>query len=412
MFLPRISSPAFRLIESEAALALLQNPLLIQARHHSSVCYFKSVAPPPSLPLERWSNNFARLYARRILEMAAASASTLKAQTKLQEAITKPDNWVNWERRDWTEDMLASLGTSRLGRLWLSLSRIASLSILATPLVILTPFSYVSQQAHQYMWDYALYAIEQAGPTFIKFIQWATTRQDLFSQEFCNHFGKLRDQTRGHGWADTERLLVSELGPNWASVLQLDRDPIGSGCIAQVYKGTLKQKSPHHPEGSEIAIKVQHPGIWQKVCVDFYILGKIANALEAIPYLNLDYLSIRDTVDQFCNVMLPQLDLTLESKHLTRFNKDFGSDPQITFPVPLDELTTQKILVETFCHGSPILQFQSADLETRKELAYLGLQTTLKMIFLNDFVSAPPFNYDKILKVLTTICGFSFLASW
>jgi hypothetical protein len=62
------------------------------------------------------------------------------------------------------------------------------------------------------------------------------------------------------------------------------------------------------------------------------------------------------------------------------------------FPKPLDELTTTKVLTETFCEGKPILSFQSADLETRKELAYLGLKTTLKMIFLNDFVSnlVPP----------------------
>jgi predicted unusual protein kinase regulating ubiquinone biosynthesis (AarF/ABC1/UbiB family) len=361
----------------------MQNPLLLQARHDSIALS----RPSRAIPLERWTNNFARLYARRILELAAASAAAATIKTQLQERIDMPKNWIDWEKRDWTDDMMESLGTSKLRRLWMAFARMVNLSVLATPIVLLTPLSYVSTDAHQLLWNYALYAIEQAGPTCIKFVQWATTRQDLFSQEFCDHFGQLRDKTRGHGWAETERLLDQELGKNWRSLIDMETEPIGSGCIAQVYKGKLIDATPTFPRGTTLAVKVQHPGILHKVCVDFYILGKMANILEAIPYLNLDYLSIRDTVDQFCNVMLPQLDLRLEAHHLLRFGRDFQNDPQVQFPKPVEELTTTKVLTETFCEGKPILSFQSADLETRKELAYLGLKTTLKMIFLNDFVS-------------------------
>ena len=341
------------------------------------------------IPLERWSKNFSRLYARRMLELAAASAATATIKTRLQERIDKPMDWNNWEKRDWTDDMMESLGTSRWKRYLMVVARVFNLSVLAAPMVLLAPFTYVSETAHRELWRYALYAIEEAGPTYIKFVQWATTRQDLFSQEFCTHFGQLRDKTRGHGWEATERLLDRELGKDWRSLIDMEQEPIGSGCIAQVYKGTLVDATPTFPKGTELAVKVQHPGIMHKVCVDFYILGKLANLLEGIPYLNLDYLSIRDTVDQFCNVMLPQLDLRLESHHLTRFGRDFANDPQVRFPKPIEELTTPEVLTETFCEGKPILSFQNADLQTRKELADLGLKTALKMIFLNDFVSCP-----------------------
>ncbi|KAI2492462.1 ABC1 family-like protein [Fragilaria crotonensis] len=336
--------------------------------------------------LERWTKNFSRLYARRMLELAAASAATATIKTQLQEKIDKPMGWINWEKRDWTDDMMESMGTSKWKRVMMVLSRVINLSILAAPMVLLAPFSYVSETAHKELWRYALYAIEEAGPTCIKFVQWATTRQDLFSQEFCTHFGQLRDKTRGHAWEATERLLERELGKDWKSLIDMETEPIGSGCIAQVYKGKLMDATPTFAKGTELAIKVQHPGIMHKVCVDFYILGKLANLLEGIPYLNLDYLSIRDTVDQFCNVMLPQLDLRLESHHLTRFGRDFENDPQVRFPKPIPELTTPEVLTETFCEGKPILSYQSADLATRKELADLGLKTTLKMIFLNDFI--------------------------
>ena len=380
--------------------------LLLQARHYSTTIIQRPIIHLPTL-LERWTNNFAKLYARRILEIAAASAAAATIQTQLEDKINikihaTPTDWIDWEKHDWQDDLLASLGKSKLNRLWMAVQRVVNLSILATPLVVLTPISYVSDTAHAALWDYALYAIEQAGPTCIKFVQWATTRQDLFSQEFCNHFGQLRDKTRGHAWKDTISLLESELGPDWKSLIDMETTPIGSGCIAQVYKGKLLEATPTFAKGTELAVKVQHPGIWHMVCMDFYLLGKMASLLEAIPFLNLDYLSIRDTVDQFCNVMLPQLDLRLESHHLTRFGRDFENDPQVQFPRPLDELTTTKVLTETFCDGKPILEYQSADLETRKELAYLGLRTTLKMIFLNDFVSGTCV-YDDVYILYCTV---------
>jgi len=115
-------------------------------------------------------------------------------------------------------------------------------------------------------------------------------------------------------------------------LISLEKVPIGSGCIAQVYKGELLKDVGLHPAGSTIAIKIQHPHILHKVCVDFYILNQLASVLESVPYLNLDYLSIKDSVDQFRGIMLPQLDLRCEARNLIRFRKAFANDDDITFP--------------------------------------------------------------------------------
>jgi len=71
---------------------------------------------------------------------------------------------------------------------------------------------------------------------------------------------------------------------------------------------------------------------------------------------------------------------------LARFNRDFGDDPTVSFPNAINELTTTRVLTETFIHGVPILHFVNAPEEDRKQVALLGLTTTLKMIFLNDFL--------------------------
>jgi len=169
--------------------------------------------------------------------------------------------------------------------------------------------------------------------------------------------------------------------------------PIGSGCVAQVYKARLRSSHGLHPAGTSVAVKVQHPRILEKVCLDFYIMNKMASLLERIPYLNLDYLSMKDSVDQFRDIMLPQLDLRVEAHNLRRFRRDFEGETRIAFPEPLVGLTSREVLVERFVEGEPMLNFVSKEDEhhskkDREELATIGLKTVMEMIFLHDFVHA------------------------
>jgi len=326
-----------------------------------------------------------RLRDRRLLEIALTAMAAQQFRSQMERAIDQPGEWDNWSRKDWTDELMETLGTTKFQRFVSAVHRIAQLTVLATPLAVMAPLAYVSDAVHRASWRYALWGIEQAGPTAIKWVQWATTRQDLFSPEFCQYFGKLRDETVGHGWESTKTMLEEDLGP-LANSLELENTPIGSGCIAQVYRGKLKEPVGQFTAGTELAIKVQHPDIWQKVCTDFYLLGKVAQVLESIPVLNLRYLALVDTVRQFRDIMLPQLDLTLEAQHLQRFNRDFASNDRVNFPHPLNYLTTKRVLTETFLRGKPILEFNTAPEPVRKELAHLGVELTLRMIFLNDFL--------------------------
>jgi aarF domain-containing kinase len=122
-------------------------------------------------------------------------------------------------------------------------------------------------------------------------------------------------------------------------------------------------------------------------------MNKFASFLEYIPYLNLDYLSMKDSVDQFRDIMLPQLDLRVEAHNLQRFRRDFEGESQIAFPEPLSDLTSREVLVEKFVEGEPMLNFvmredESHSRKDREQLAKIGLETVMKMIFLHDFIHA------------------------
>ncbi|XP_011357784.1 uncharacterized aarF domain-containing protein kinase 2 isoform X4 [Pteropus vampyrus] len=82
-----------------------------------------------------------------------------------------------------------------------------------------------------------LKATETSGPTYIKLGQWASTRRDLFSEAFCAQFSKLHVRVPPHPWTHTEHVLQQAFGEGWVKVLCFDKqEPVGSGCVAQVYK--------------------------------------------------------------------------------------------------------------------------------------------------------------------------------
>ncbi|XP_037059524.1 uncharacterized aarF domain-containing protein kinase 2-like [Peromyscus leucopus] len=105
------------------------------------------------------------------------------------------------------------------------------------PLLVLYPLTYLSPSLSTLWLHLLLKATETSGPTYIKLGQWAGTRRDLFSEAFCVQFSKLHVQVTPHPWAHTERALQQAFGEDWGSLLFFDtQEPVGSGCVAQVYK--------------------------------------------------------------------------------------------------------------------------------------------------------------------------------
>ena len=68
--------------------------------------------------VDRCSQNYARLYARRILELAMASAAAWKSTAAMREAAQKPPSqWSEWDKAnqtDWTNELLHTVGATTL----------------------------------------------------------------------------------------------------------------------------------------------------------------------------------------------------------------------------------------------------------------------------------------------------------
>uniref|UniRef100_A0A672HIG7 ABC1 atypical kinase-like domain-containing protein n=1 Tax=Salarias fasciatus TaxID=181472 RepID=A0A672HIG7_SALFA len=316
------------------------------------------------------------------------------------------------------------------------------------PLLILSPLAFVSTRWASYWLDALLWVTETSGPTFIKLGQWASTRRDIFSQQFCERFSRLHVRVRPHSWSHTKQCLRRAFGEGWRRVLMFEsKEPVGSGCVAQVYRGWARVDQVEDPafqalieemekedlleaweipglggvartlqklwrgapeeEGFEeknllygqheesstakehlipVAIKVIHPGVKRQVEIDLLLMKAGSWLLQCLP--GLKWLSMCEVVEEFEKLMTKQIDLRFEAKNIERFRENFRDVEYVKFPTPLRPFVTRTILVETYEESEPISKFLSSEIpmEVKQKIARMGVDTLLKMVFLDNFV--------------------------
>ncbi|KAF1386973.1 hypothetical protein PFLUV_G00100430 [Perca fluviatilis] len=317
------------------------------------------------------------------------------------------------------------------------------------PLLLLSPLTLVSTRWASCWLDALLWVTETSGPTFIKLGQWASTRRDIFSQEFCERFSRLHVKVRPHPWAHTKQCLRRAFGEGWRSVLVFEsKEPVGSGCVAQVYRGWAKAdkvedpafqllveemekedlleaweipglggvarsmwqlwrgskeeeedyEERSHPEGPHeessaekehmipVAIKVIHPGVRRQVEIDLLLMKAGSWLLQCLP--GLKWLSLCEIVEEFEKLMTKQIDLRFEARNIERFQENFRNVDYVKFPTTFPPFVTSTILVETFEESEPISNYLSSEIpqEVKQRIARMGVETMLKMVFVDNFV--------------------------
>jgi len=238
---------------------------------------------------------------------------------------------------------------------------------------------------------------ERGGAVVIKLCQWASSRPDIFGVEFCDLFKSLQDGTTPHGWDHTERLIKSAYAKQYKEgklkiqVGEGGNEVLGSGCMAQVYKGTIVED-----DGSEkaVAVKVMHPNVRDGIEHDLNIFRFLAHSLERVPYFGIGekvkWNNLCGTVDEFARMLEPQLNLCNEARHIQTFNDNFESSPNVMFPTLIPGYDAHPdVLVENFCEGVPLQQFckdHKGEDTLLAEMCDLMAHVMCTMIFEHNFV--------------------------
>jgi predicted unusual protein kinase regulating ubiquinone biosynthesis (AarF/ABC1/UbiB family) len=226
--------------------------------------------------------------------------------------------------------------------------------------------------------------LTKLGPAYIKIGQALSTRPDLVSPIFLEELTTLQDQIPPFANATAYRFIEEELGaPPSQIYAEISADPIAAASLGQVYKGKLHS-------GEDVAIKVQRPGLAQRIALDLHILRGLARfATNRISLIRSDLVAI---MDEFGERIFEEMDYNHEGENAQRFAKLYGHIPDIYVPYIYPQYTARRVLTMEWIEGTKLTDI---DKLTRKginatHLIEVGVQCSLRQLLEHGFFHADP----------------------
>ncbi|MFH1312396.1 MAG: AarF/ABC1/UbiB kinase family protein [Candidatus Eisenbacteria bacterium] len=228
-------------------------------------------------------------------------------------------------------------------------------------------------------------AIEELGPTFIKFGQTLSMRSYLLPPEYGIALARLQDRVSPFPFEDVQKIIRDELGGDPSEVFrEFEREPFASASIAQVHKAVLLT-------GEKVCVKVQRPGVRETLDLDIMILKDLAGLLETYVPESRPY-DPSGIVSEFERTSRRETDFTTEAANLVVFKRNFEDEPAVYISGVFRQLSTSRVLTTEFIDGikiSDVDRLTRADVDV-PDVARAGARAVLKQVFEDGLFHADP----------------------
>jgi ubiquinone biosynthesis protein len=228
-------------------------------------------------------------------------------------------------------------------------------------------------------------ALDELGPTFVKFGQLLSMRPDILPPDIISVLRGLQDDVRPFPFEQVEQVIEAQLGLTLERLfLEFDQAPLAAASIGQVHRAVL-------PNGRRVVVKVQRPGAPRQIEADLALLYQAARiAKERIRAF--DFIDARALVDEFARSIRQELDYRLEARNADAFRRNFAGHPHVRIPRVFWSYTGERVLTLEYLEGIQVadLDPEAYTLEERRDLAYLMTEAWMTMIFRHGFFHGDP----------------------
>lgn len=227
-------------------------------------------------------------------------------------------------------------------------------------------------------------ALEDLGPTFIKFGQIMSLRSDLLPEALVLELRKLQDEVAPFGFLSAKRVVEKSLQKPLEDVFVVfEENPVAAASLSQVHRAILKESR------QAVAVKVQRPHIHDKVDTDLNILESLAERLQD-RLAELEIYDFPGLVRLTRRNIERELNFKREVRYMTIARANLGNLNWVKIPKPYPEFSTSNLLVMEMMDGQKLKDLNFEKLENPKAMAQCGLRITIKQILEDGFFHADP----------------------
>ena len=258
-------------------------------------------------------------------------------------------------------------------------------------------------------------ALEELGPTFVKFGQALASRPDVIPKSLADGLSTLQDDMQPFDTEVAKDIIRAELNATLnaealeAFVNSLTDEPIAAASVGEVFKGYLSSDSGPVP----VAVKVQRPGIRTVVERDAALLRSVATWIESLPSPTggrLIATELVDAVEEFMSRVFEELDYRNEAANAATFASLYsyrgGSCDKVKVFVPeiMPELCTDNVLVMEWLDGTKLTSvtgtLDDKELKENIKLIETGIDCTLSQLLDTGVLHADP-HAGNLMKTMT-----------
>jgi ubiquinone biosynthesis protein len=222
-------------------------------------------------------------------------------------------------------------------------------------------------------------ALIELGPAFIKLGQILSTRDEILPAAFRDELATLHDQVPAFPAEVAAELIQGELG--LYPFLHFDPLPLAVGSIGQVHHARLA-------DGTEVAVKVQRPGVEEVLARDSAIIRHLSDALGGQPRVG-DHAA--RLVTEFIAATESELDYRREADQLERFAWQFEHEPAVQVPRLIREYCSRRVLTMTYVPGTKLSQCEALAPEFDRAATARRLgSNVLKQVFAFGYFHGDP----------------------
>ncbi len=243
---------------------------------------------------------------------------------------------------------------------------------------------------------------EELGPTFVKLGQMMSTRPDLVGQEMALEFTKLQDDNVPIDFKTVKSIVEQELRKPLNDVFQsFEEKQLAAASIGQVHRAIL-------PDGTQVAVKVQRPGIQEIVEKDINIMYHLAELVDK-RVSSLKIYNIPEVVCEFDKSIHKEMDYKLEARNTINFLANFADNKSISAPAIYQDYSTSLVLTMEFIQGTKMGKvMESPEFFDAKLLAEKVAKSYFQQILIDGFFHADPHPGNLYVLEDNVLCYIDF----